>query len=205
MKTLRMLTVVVTGLLACSIGQSGEHNKQLKIGDQAPSWKDLPGTDGKNHSLTELSRKDVVVVVFTCNSCPIAVGYEDRLLAFSKKYAGADGKVTLVAINVNKIPDDSMDKMKERAKEKAFTFPYLLDASQKIAREFGAEYTPEFFVLNKARQVVYMGAMDDRTKASDAKVNYLEAAVEATLKGQKCATAETLPRGCKIRFDREKR
>jgi peroxiredoxin len=201
-------TTLMAMLLALFIGltsSAGEFNKRLNVGDAAPTWTNLPGTDDKTHSTSELKQKDVIVVVFTCNSCPIAVDYEDRLLAFSRKYCGPDGKVALVAINVNKIADDSMDKMKERSKSKGFSFPYLFDATQKIARDFGADYTPEFFVINKARQIAYMGAMDDRTKASDVKTNYLDAAVEATLKGQKCAPPETLARGCKIRFDRERK
>src|SRR5947209_5895001 len=101
-----ILLVILSALTASLSGRAGEFNKQLKIGDPAPAWKDLPGTDGKNHSLADLSAKNVVVVVFTCNSCPIAMEYEDRLLAFSRKHSGPDSKVALVAINVNKIPED---------------------------------------------------------------------------------------------------
>jgi peroxiredoxin len=185
---------------------AGEFNSKLSPGDAAPAWTDLPGVDGKNHSLADLKDKDVVVVVFTCNSCPIAEDYEDRILAFAKKYtANPKSKVALVAINVNTIEEDRLPKMKEKAKDKGFTFPYLYDESQKIAKDFGAEYTPEFFVLNKDRKIVYMGAMDDKTKADQAKVNYLEPAVEAALKGEKPEKAETLARGCRIRFARPKK
>jgi len=77
-------------------------------------------------------------VVFTCNSCPVATDYEDRILAFSKKYAGPDGKVGLVAINVNRLPEDRLPKMRERAAARGFDFPYLYDETQKIGRQFGA-------------------------------------------------------------------
>jgi peroxiredoxin len=202
MGRLGLFWVLTLGVICTGTSFAGEFNKRLSIGDAAPAWKDLPGVDGKNHSLAELASKDTIVVVFTCNSCPFAVAYEDRLVAFAKKHAGADSKVGVVAINVNTIPDDSLDKMAVRAKEKNFSFPYLFDKSQKIARDFGAEYTPEFFVLNKERKVVYMGAMDDSSNEAEVKTKYLEAAVAAALKAEKPAKAETLARGCKIRFAR---
>jgi peroxiredoxin len=184
---------------------AGIYNTVLKIGDPAPAWKDLDGVDGKKHSLADWKNKDVLVVVFTCNSCPAAEDYEDRILAFAAKYtAGPAAKVGLVAINVNTIPEDRLPKMKERAAARKFTFPYLYDETQKIAHDYGALYTPEFFVLNKDRKVVYMGAMDDRDNAAQVKERFLELAVEAALKGAKPATEETLARGCRIRYKRTK-
>jgi peroxiredoxin len=183
---------------------AGEFNKKLKPGDAAPEWKDLPGTDGKKHSLADFKDKEVVVVVFTCNSCPIALDYEDRIIAFAKNQAAANAKVALVAINVNTIPEDRLDKMKARAEKRKFPFTYLFDETQKIARDFGATYTPEFFVLDKNRKVVYMGAMDDKSNEAEAKTNFLEPAVAAALKGEKPAKGETLARGCLIRFKRER-
>jgi peroxiredoxin len=184
---------------------AGEFNKKLNVGDPAPEWKDLPGTDGKKHSLADLKDKDVVVVVFFCNSCPIANDYEGRVIAFAKKHAGPDSKVALVAVNVNTIPEDRLDKMKTRAEKKKYNFLYLYDETQKIANEFGANYTPEFFVLDKGRKLAYMGAMDDRSNGADAKVNYLEPAVDAVLKGEKAPKGETLARGCMIRFKKPPR
>jgi peroxiredoxin len=191
------------GWAAAAVG--GEFNSKLTIGDAAPRWADLPGVDGKKHSFDEFKDRELVVVAFTCNSCPVAVNYEDRLIAFARKYAGPEGKVGFVAINVNTIPEDRLDKMAERAKERKFPFIYLYDETQKIAREYGATTTPEVFLLNKERKVVYMGAMDDRIQEAEVKVRHLEAAVEATLKGEKPSTTETLPRGCRIRYERRKR
>jgi peroxiredoxin len=192
-----MRTLLFT-LVLTSISVAGEFNKTLSIGDAAPAWKDLPGTDGKKHALADL-KSDVVVVVFTCNSCATAQEYEDRLVAFANAQPGA---VTLVAINVNTIAEDRLDAMKKKADAKKFPFTYLYDESQKTARDYGAVYTPEFFVLNRARKVAYMGAMDDRTKAADVKVKYLEEAVAAVLKGQAPPTTETRARGCLIRYKR---
>jgi peroxiredoxin len=184
------------------MNRPGEFNKTLSPGDAAPAWKDLPGTDGQKHSLADLKKFDVVVVVFTCNSCPIAIDYEPRILAFHQKHCGPEAKVTLVAINVNTIKEDNLPEMIKRAAKKKYGFAYLYDESQEIAKKFGATSTPEFFVLNKDRQVTYLGAMDDAGPPNEATVNYLEEAVKATLAGEKPKVAETLPRGCKIRWNR---
>jgi peroxiredoxin len=200
------MTRPVTGLLFAALLSTavyaGEFNKVLSPGDAAPAWVDLEGTDGKKHSLADLKGKDVVVAVFTCNSCPAAVGYEDRIIAFTNKHAGPDSKVAVVAINVNTIKEDQLPEMRKRAARKKFPFPYLYDPSQEIARRYGASYTPEFFVLDRDRKVVYLGAMDDRSPPAAAKVAHLEAAVKSALAGEKPPTGETLARGCRIRFNR---
>jgi len=193
---MRSLCLLLLLPAACA---AGEFNKKLSLGDPAPVWKDLPGTDGKKHSLADYADKEVVVVVFTCNSCACSEEYEDRIIAFADKYKA---KVGVVAINVNNIPEDRLDAMKKKADKKKFPFAYLYDESQKIAREFGATYTPEFFVLTRARKVAYMGAMDDKTKVDDVKERYLESAVEAAITGEKPKTGETNPHGCLIRFKR---
>ncbi len=200
-----LLSLLATGILLIGFATAGEFNKKLNIGDPAPAWENLPGVDGKTHSLADLKGKETVIVVFTCNSCPIAVNYEDRIIALTKKYGGADSKTAVVAINVNVIPQDKLPAMIERAKEKGFNFPYLIDESQKIAKDYGATYTPEFFVLNKDRKIAYMGAMDDTSQAENVKVKFLEAAIDAVAKGQKPEKAETLARGCLIRFVKDKR
>jgi len=188
------------------ISQAGEFNPTLKIGDTAPTWSNLAGTDGQKHSSVDLKDKSVVVVVFTCNSCPTAIDYEERIVAIARKYAAEPtSKVAVVAINSNTIAADKLDKMIDRAKERGFPFPYLYDESQKVAKAFGALYTPEFFVLDRDRKVVYMGALDDKTKADEAKVNYLANAIDAILAGKSPAKVETLARGCRIRFNRVRR
>jgi peroxiredoxin len=200
---LATLVTLTTALILTTTAQGGRYNQKLNIGDAAPQWHNLPGTDGQAHSLADLKEKDVVVVVFTCNSCPVAVAYEDRLLAFARKYATADSKVALVAICVNDRTEDRLPQMKERARSKGFSFPYLYDQSQQIGRDYGATITPEFFVLDRERKIVYMGAMDD--KVEQPAVNYLEQAVSATLNAQKPATAETLARGCSMKYARKRK
>jgi peroxiredoxin len=194
------LSVLMLGVVFLPpLAAAGEYNKALNVGDDAPAWTNLPGVDGKMHALADLKDKLVVVLVFTCNSCPVARDYEDRIIEFAKKHSD---KVALIAVNVNRIEDDRLPKMKERAKEKGFEFPYIFDESQKIAKLYGATYTPEFFVLDKDRKVAYMGAMDDRSPPAKPKEAFLERAVEAVLKGQKPAAGETLARGCKVRYAR---
>jgi peroxiredoxin len=202
-----LLIGFILAILLCLVtgDVNSQTNEQLKIGSPGPAWTNLPGVDGKKHALVDLKDKEIVVVVFTCNSCPVAEGYEDRILSFGKKYAGPQAKAALIAINVNVNKEDALPKMIERAKEKQFTFSYLFDETQQIARAYGATYTPEFFVLDKERKVAYMGAMDDRINPADVKVNFLDQAVEAILKGGRPPTAETQARGCMIRYVQEKR
>jgi peroxiredoxin len=201
---MKPLALCLCVLLASTL-LAGEYNPVLNIGDAAPAWTGLPGVDDKQHSLADLKDKQAVVVVFTCNSCPYAVDYEDRLIAFSKKHCGPQSKVALVAINVNTVPDDRLPAMKVRAEKKRFDFPYLFDESQKIARDYGATFTPEFFVLDQQRKIAYMGAMDDNTDPAKAKLNYVEAAVEAVLTGKSPEVKETVARGCLVRYERQRR
>lgn len=185
--------------------RSEDEPVQLKIGDVAPSWEDLLGTDDQKHSLTDLKDAQVVVVCFTCNSCPYAVDYEDRMIEFHKKFADREQGVALIAINANLKPAERLDKMKERAKAKEFPFPYMMDETQKVAAAYGANFTPEFFVLNKERRIVYMGAMDDQTAADKVEQRFVELAVEAALKGEMPATTSNPARGCSIPYKRARK
>jgi peroxiredoxin len=198
----RLLGVFGATFLAVCLGLSasaGEFNLVLKPGDAAPTWENLPGTDGKKHSLADLKDKKLVVLVFTCNSCEVAQEYEDRIVEFAKRHAK---EVGFVAINVNAVPADSMAKMKERAEAKGFTFPYLYDETQKIAKDYGADRTPEFYLLSADRKVLYMGSMDDGSDVQKPKLHYLEDAVTAALDGAAPKVSETNPRGCRIRWAR---
>lgn len=199
---MRHVLILCAFILATSIVRAGEYNTEVNIGDAAPAWKNLPGTDGKQHSLDDLKEKKLVVVVFTCNSCPVATDYQDRISKFAKRHAD---QVAVVAINVNKIPEDSLPKMKELAEKKKFPFPYLFDETQQIAKDYGALFTPEFFVLSPERKIVYMGGMDDNSNAAAVKTKYLEPAVEAALAGKTPTTQESLAQGCRIRYARERR
>lgn len=197
--------LVTLSLLLVSPAWAGKYNAVLSIGDKAPDWKDLPGTDDKEHSLADFADKDILVVVFTCNSCPYAVDYEDRLVAFTKEMTESKASVGLVAINVNKIEEDKLSAMKKRAEAKHFNFPYIFDESQKVAKDYGAVRTPEFFVFNKDRQLIYTGAMDDSPDGKKITKDYLREAITAITSGKKIETEETPPVGCGVRFDRVRR
>jgi peroxiredoxin len=184
---------------------AGQFNPTRSIGDQIQGWSQLPGTDDRLHSMEDLKAHDVIVVVFTCNSCPYAVDYEDRINTLAKKFADAKINAAVVAINSNKVEADLLPAMKQRAESKGFRFDYLFDESQEVAKQFGAVRTPEFFVLNKERKIAYMGAMDDSTKPESVTQRYVEAAVDAVLAGRSVAVTETAPIGCLIRFERRKK
>jgi peroxiredoxin len=204
-----MVRALLGCVVVCALGfgrlSAGEYNPVLNLGDKAPEWKNLPGIDGKKHSLADLKDKDVVVLFFTCNSCDVATEYEDRIIAAAKKYGGEKSKAAFVAVNVNKIPEDAPAELKKRAEAKKFPFIYLYDDTQRIAKDYGATYTPEFFVLNKERKVVYMGGLDDNSSEKFAKRKFLESALDAVMAGKKPETGETVAIGCMIRYEREKR
>ena len=199
--------VAILALLALTpAATGGKFNKVLGVGDAAPAWADLDGTDGAKHALADLKAKAVVVVVFTCNSCPVAQDYEDRLIALAKTHAAADSTVAVVAINVNTGKDDALPAMVARAAKRKFPFAYLYDPSQEIARKYGAAYTPEVFVLDKDRKVVYLGAFDDKPPPGEPAARHVEDAVRAALAGKPAATGETsASAGCRIKFAAKKR
>jgi peroxiredoxin len=199
MRPVRFLILALL-LAAASRVLAGQYNKLLSIGDAAPTWAGLEGTDGKKHGLANFADKDVLVICFTCNTCPYAVDYEDRLLALSKKFAAEGNKCALIAMNANLVKDDLLPAMQERAKQKGFDFPYLHDATQEVAKSYGATFTPEFVVLDKSRQVVYLGAMDDSPDGKKITKRYVEDAVAAALTGSKPAVAETPAVGCAVRY-----
>ena len=180
----------------------GEYNPVLDIGDKAPAWKALPGIDGKKHSLKDLEKKDIVVLVFTCNSCPYAVDYEDRLVAFAKQHAGKDSRVALVAVNVNKVDEDLPPKMKERAKSKGFTFPYLFDQDQHVAKAYRAACTPDFFLFDAERKLAYRGQYDSARPRNDDAVTGadLRAATDAVLSGNPVPEEQKASIGCNIKW-----
>jgi peroxiredoxin len=171
----------------------------VEVGAKAPAWLDLEGVDSERHSLADLEKAKAVVVVFTCNHCPVAKAYEERLIQLQKDYA--DQGVEVVAINVNNGKADKLPAMKERAKEKEFTFAYLYDPSQEIGREYGATVTPHAFLLDGERNVAYVGAIDDSMKADKAKEHYLRDALDAVLAGKAPETASTPPAGCGIQYE----
>jgi len=175
----------------------------VEVGKTAPSWPPLAGTDGKKHSLDEYKDAKAVLVVFLCNHCPVARAYEERIKAIQHDYK-AKG-VQVVAINVNNLPEDRLEKMIERARAQKFNFPYLYDPSQKIGRAYDAKTTPHVFLLDKERKLAYQGAIDDAMNPEKAKEHYVRDALDALLAGKTPSITSTLPRGCSIKWDQPER
>jgi len=171
-----------------------------KIGDKATDFK-LKSVDGKMYGMSDYKDAKGFIVVFTCNHCPFAKKYEDRINALAKKYK-PQGYI-LLAINPNDPalePDDSFEMMKVRAKEKGFAFPYLFDEGQKIYPQYGATKTPHVFLLDKNRIVKYIGAIDDNVdSANDVKEKYLENAIAALEIGKTPSPETTKAIGCSIK------
>jgi peroxiredoxin len=173
----------------------------IGIGTLAPGFN-LKGVDGKLHKLTDYADKKAVVVVFTCNHCPTAVQYEDRLIQLQKDYAGKS--VQLVAINPNEDkghPTDSYPEMIVRAKKKGFNFPYLRDETQDVAKAYGAVRTPHVFLLDGKRKVVYHGRIDDNPDDPTAVGRHdLREALNQVLGGKPVSVTTTKPVGCSVKW-----
>lgn len=174
----------------------------MQLGDAAPDFE-LVGVDGARHALADYAGSPVLAVVFTCNHCPYAQAYEERLVAFQRDL-GPRG-VQLVAINANETtnyPTDDLPHMMERAKERGFNFPYLRDDDQSVAEAYGAVCTPHVLLFDDERRLRYQGRIDDEHRDPDAvKQRYLRDAAEALLDGKTPDPATTWAIGCSIKWD----
>lgn len=175
-----------------------------KVGDYVKDFS-LKNIDGKMVSLKDYRDAKGAIVIFTCNHCPYAKAYEQRVIALDKMFK--DKGYPVIAINPNDpvaVPDDSFENMIKNAREKGFTFPYLMDETQQVSRQFGAARTPHVFVLNKTTkgyEVAYIGAIDDNTEdAGSVTHKYVEDAVNALLEGKSVPVETTKAVGCTIKW-----
>lgn len=174
----------------------------LELGQKGPNFE-LPGVDGNTVSLAALLQDNrAVAVIFTCNHCPYAQAWEDRMIAIQQEYR--DRGVALVAINPNdavKYPDDDFEHMKQRAQAQGFNFLYLRDESQDIARAYGGTRTPHVFLLDGEGILRYRGAIDDNYESPDAvEQTYLRDALDAVLSGNPVSVGVTDEVGCTIKW-----
>lgn len=202
MKVFKTLLGVVAIFATLSFANLND-NEGYDIGDIATDFS-LENIDGKMVSLSDYKNAKGFIVIFTCNTCPYAVAYEDRIIELDKKYASLGYPVIAIMPNNPEVqPKDSMEDMKARAKAKGFTFPYLMDAGQKIYPQYGATKTPHVYILqktNKGNQVKYIGAIDDNYQdASAVQVKYVENAIDALLKGKEVSETKTRAIGCTIK------
>jgi peroxiredoxin len=170
------------------------------VGERAPSY-DLRDTDGRAWPLTGADHAPATVVVFTCNHCPYALAWHDRIADAARDYA--DRGVRFLAINPNdgeRYPHDSYEAMQQRVAAEDWPMPYLHDADQQAARAFGAKATPDVFVLDDQGVVRYRGAPDADHDDPSLRARWLRDALDAVLAGATPDLAETRPVGCSIKW-----
>jgi peroxiredoxin len=172
----------------------------MHIGDEARVFT-LPDTDGREHSFPEDGSP--TVVVFTCNHCPYALAWHERLLQVARDY---EGRARFLAVNPNdaeRYPRDSFDAMKQRVQaDGGWPHPYLRDESQEVARTYGAQTTPDVFVLDAQGLLRYRGAPDADHRDEAQNAAWLRAALDAVLAGEEPARPETAPVGCSVKWRR---
>ncbi len=175
----------------------------LQIGSVIPSFT-LPSIDGKEYSLDSFKDKKALVIIFSCNHCPYVQAYEDRIISIQNDYESKD--IVVIAINSNdatQYPDDSFDEMKKRAEKKKFNFIYLRDEEQSVAKSFDASHTPEIFLCDQDKKLVYHGKIDDNwQEEGKIKTKYLRNALDELLKGKEISIPETYSIGCTIKWKR---
>jgi len=175
----------------------------IAIGAQAPDFE-LTATDGRTWSASDPGPPTPVtatVVAFTCNHCPYALAWHDRIADVARDYA--DRGVRVLAVNANdaeRYPRDSFEAMKERVSREDWPMPYLHDATQQVARAYGAKVTPDVFVLDRERRLRYRGAPDGDYDDPKAGAQWLREALDAVLSGAEPLRAETKPVGCSIKW-----
>ena len=174
--------------------------KGYKIGEVATDFK-LKNVDGNLFSLSDIKGAKGYIVVFTCNECPFAKMYEDRLIALHNEYAPKGYSVITINTNVSETNEkESFEAMQKRAKEKNFPYVYLEDKGQKIFPQYGALRTPHVFLLDKEFKVQYIGTIDDNARsAKDVKVKYVENAIQALENGTKPNPDFTKAIGCPVK------
>ena len=202
-----MIKLFASLFLSLFLFSSAVENTGYSVGDKARDFN-LKNVDGTNISMAANSANSAnegYIVIFTCNTCPYSVAYEDRIIALHNKYAPLGYPV--IAINPNDPvvqPGDSFAKMQKRAEEKAFPFPYVIDSTQEITLAYGATNTPHVYVVERVSEdylVRYIGAIDNNTRdASLATKFYVEEAINSLLKGTPIETISTKAIGCTIKW-----
>ncbi len=173
---------------------------KLKIGSGIPSFK-LQSVDGKEYDLDSFRDKKGLIVIFSCNHCPYVQAYEDRIIKIADDYKVNIGVAAINSNDDSQYPDDSFEEMKKRALTKNFNFPYLRDERQNVATAFDASHTPEIFLFNEDRKLIYHGKIDDNWKEPEkVQSNYLRDAIDEFLEGKEISVPETFSIGCTIKW-----
>lgn len=210
MKCLPLLCLF-TFVFATTVSFANEEHSTLPIGAAAPDFK-LPGIDGKTYSLSSFNNASILVIIFTCNHCPTAQAYEDRIIKLTDDYKNKSVSVVAImpndpaAVRLDELGytdlNDGFKEMKLRAKQKHFNFPYLYDGeTQSAAKVYGPAVTPHVFIFDKARKLRYEGRIDDVEKPTKTP-NSLDTrnAIEALLNNKEVPVATTKVFGCSIKW-----
>ena len=188
-----------------------DDHKTLPIGSSAPNFS-LPGVDGKTYTLASFKSSPILAIVFTCNHCPTAQAYEERIIQLTKDYKKKGVAVVAISpndpksVNLNELGytdlRDSYPEMKIRAKEKGYNFPYLYDGeTQSVAKAYGPVATPHIFIFDKERKLSYQGRIDDMENPAKTPTNHdARNAIEALLAAQKVPVTSTKVFGCSIKW-----
>ena len=171
----------------------------IALATEAPTF-DLPGVDGRQHSLRDYVDRPALAVVWSCNHCPYVQAWEGRIIELQREFG--DRGFGLVAINSNDAdayPEDSFEAMKARASQQGFNFDYLYDEDQSVLNAYGAERTPEVFLFDRDRRLVYHGAIDDSREEEGVTQEYLRDAIEAVLAGEEPQVSDTALVGCTVK------
>lgn len=199
-----MQKVLITLFAIISICLTTQAHHGYHVGDNIADFS-LKNIDGKNVSLANYTKAKGFIIVFTCNHCPYAKAYEDRIIALDKKYAALGYPV--IAINPNdavQYPEDDYASMQQRAKEKGFTFPYLHDETQAVTKTFGAIKTPHIFIVKRENtnlNLKYVGTIDDNWEdASAVTETFVVNAVDELLADKPVSVANTKAVGCSIKW-----
>lgn len=197
------ISMLVAVLAVTFLFTAANDKNGYKVGDEATDFE-LKNIDGKMVSLAGMEDAKGYIVTFTCNHCPYAKLYEDRLIALHNEFAEKGYPVVAINPNVLTQEDDSFEKMIERATEKEFPFVYLSDEDQNITKTYGATKTPHVYVLSKNNgklKVEYIGAIDDNAKsAEEASETYVADAINDLLAGKKVSKKEAKAVGCSIKW-----
>jgi hypothetical protein len=199
-----MLTMATAGAGGEAVARAAEAGRALAAGSKAPmaSTKMKNAADGKMVSIAESAGKSGTLVVFTCNHCPFARAWEERIVELGNGYLKKG--IGVILINANdpaKYPEDGLAETQAHAKSRGMQFPYVIDDSSAVARAFGASVTPEAFLFDHAGKLVYHGAIDDNHKEpAQVQKRYLRDALDAVLAGKPPAVPESKSIGCGIKF-----
>jgi peroxiredoxin len=184
---------------------AGESTGGLALGSKVPAAvakTKMKNVDGKMLSIADVSGKAGTLVVFTCNHCPFAKAWEQRIVELGNAYAGKGIGVLLVNANdPTQHAEDGFEEMQAHAKSRGMKIPYVVDDTSAVARAFGASVTPEAFLFDKSGKLAYHGTIDDnRQEADKVKARYLKDALDAVVAGKTPAVPETKGLGCSIKF-----